>query len=145
MGNSLPVDKISNSITELSETTDLNEKFLFTQFQSLIQLLERNELPFDDIQNVFNNLVTKSNFCEQNLINFTYNILKFQNIDKDNQIFSKTIKHILFYFNIICNTIKFLYEERFDHFFSKYLKKNKNIYQNCENFGNLFPFNVLKY
>ena len=145
MGNSLPIDKISNSITELSETTDLNENFLFTQFQSLIQLLERNELPFDDIQNVFNNLVTKSNFCEQNLINFAYNILKFQNIDKDNQIFSKTIKHILFYLNIICNTIKFFHEERFDHFFSQYLKKNKNIYQNCENFGNLFPFNVLKY
>lgn len=145
MGNSLPIDKISNSITELSETTDLNENFLFTQFQSLIQLLERNELPFDDIQNVFNNLVTKSNFCEQNLINFAYNILKFQNIDKDNQIFSKTIKHILFYLNIICNTFKFFHEERFDHFFSQYLKKNKNIYQNCENFGNLFPFNVLKY
>ena len=123
MGNSLPIDKITNSITELSETTDLNENFLLTQFQSLIQLLERNELPFDDIQNVFNNLVTKSNFCEQNLINFAYNILKFQNIDKNNQIFSKTIKHTLFYLNIICNTIKFLHEERFDSFFFQYLKK----------------------
>lgn len=145
MGNSLPIDKITNSITELSETTDLNENFLLTQFQSLIQLLERNELPFDDIQNVFNNLVTKSNFCEQNLINFAYNILKFQNIDKNNQIFSKTIKHTLFYLNIICNTIKFLHEERFDSFFFQYLKKNKKKYENFENFGNLFPFNVLKY
>lgn len=145
MGNSLPIDKITNYISELSETTDLNENFLLTQFQSLFQLIERNELPFDDIQKIFNDLGTKSNFCKENLINFAHNILKFQNINKNNQNYTITIKHTLFYLNIICNTLKFLNEEQFDHFFFQYLKKNKKIYENSENFKNLFPFNVLNY
>ena len=73
MGGSLQVQKIKQTVIELSETTDLNETFLMSQFGILTQLTGGDNAPYEEIQNLFIQMINESNFSEDNLINFAFN------------------------------------------------------------------------
>ena len=53
MGNNLDTQKISSLILELSESSDLNAKFLINNFNNLIELTGGQHQPYQQIKDLF--------------------------------------------------------------------------------------------
>lgn len=143
MGGSLQVQKIKQTVIELSETTDLNETFLMSQFGILTQLTGGDNAPYEEIQNLFIQMINESNFSEDNLINFAFNALSFYNLSFNHTSYFG-IKTTLFFLLIVVNTLKTKYENNFDSFIAHYIKVKGKMFEDM-NYINMFPFNVLKY
>ena len=143
MGGSLQVQKIKQTVIELSETTDLNETFLMSQFGILTQLIGGDNAPYEEIQNLFIQMINESNFSEDNLINFAFNALSFYNLSFNHTSYFG-IKTTLFFLLIVVNTLKTKYENNFDSFIAHYIKVKGKMFEDM-NYINMFPFNVLKY
>ena len=143
MGGSLQVQKIKQTVIELSETTDLNETFLMSQFGILTQLTGGDNAPYEEIQNLFIQMINESNFSEDNLINFAFNVLSFYNLSFTHTSYFG-IKTTLFFLLIVVNTLKTKYENNFDSFIAHYIKVKGKMFEDM-NYINMFPFNVLKY
>ena len=143
MGGSLQVQKIKQTVIELSETTDLNETFLMSQFGILTQLTGGDNAPYEEIQNLFIQMINESNFSEDNLINFAFNVLSFYNLSFNHTSYFG-IKTTLFFLLIVVNTLKTKYENNFDSFIAHYIKVKGKMFEDM-NYINMFPFNVLKY
>lgn len=143
MGGSLQVQKIKQTVIELSETTDLNETFLMSQFGILTQLTGGDNAPYEEIQNLFIQMIKESNFSEDNLINFAFNALAFHNLSFNHTNYYG-IKTTLFFLLIVVNTLKAKYENNFDSFIAHYIKVKGKMFEDM-NYINMFPFNVLKF
>ena len=143
MGGSLQVQKIKQTVIELSETTDLNETFLMSQFGILTQLTGGDNAPYEEIQNLFIQMIKESNFSEDNLINFAFNALAFHNLSFNHTNYYD-IKTTLFFLLIVVNTLKAKYENNFDSFIAHYIKVKGKMFEDM-NYINMFPFNVLKF
>lgn len=136
MGNTLQVDKIVNIMTELSETTDMNEKFLIKQFNALNELTNENNTPYETIRDLF--IKFTQNLDNENIVNFANNLLSFIQIQSKDDLL--ILQSSLLYFSCLIESI---YAKHCDlkHIMTFSVQNIKE--QSVTNLSLYFPFSIL--
>lgn len=144
MGNNLDSQKISKIIVDLSETTDLNDEFLNSEFKKLITETGGEKQPYLEIQKIFFMLSKNqsANFSEQNILNFAFNVLKFSKLNNEDSTNYLISKCTLIFLSLIIDTLSQKYKNRIENFFFICFK-NIPFENNNVDLKEFFPFNVI--
>ena len=139
MGNHLDTNKISSLILELSETSDLNAKFLINNFNNLIELTGGQNQPYQIIKSLFFDLINTNpdNFSYNNLQNFCNNVLQYVTLQQK-ETYISIIKPCITFLAIIIDS---LYEIFKDKLTITFIKNFQNI--SWDVLKKVFPFNLI--
>ena len=139
MGNNLDSKKISSLILELSETSDLNAKFLINNFNNLIELTGGQNQPYQIIKSLFFDLINSNpdNFSYNNLQNFGNNVLQYITLQQK-ETYISIIKPCITFLAIIIDS---LYEIFKDKLTITFIKNFQNI--SWDILKKVFPFNLI--
>ena len=139
MGNHLDTNKISSLILELSETSDLNAKFLINNFNNLIELTGGQNQPYQIIKSLFFDLINTNpdNFSYNNLQNFCNNVLQYITLQQK-ETYISIIKPCITFLAIIIDS---LYEIFKDKLTINFIKNFQNI--SWDVLKKVFPFNLI--
>ena len=139
MGNHLDTNKISSLILELSETSDLNAKFLINNFNNLIELTGGQNQPYQIIKSLFFDLINTNpdNFSYNNLQNFCNNVLQYITLQQK-ETYISIIKPCITFLAIIIDS---LYEIFKDKLTITFIKNFQNI--SWDVLKKVFPFNLI--
>ena len=139
MGNNLDTQKISSLILELSESSDLNAKFLINNFNNLIELTGGQHQPYQQIKDLFFELIKSNpeNFSYNHLVNFGNNVLQYITLEqKENYL--TIIKPCIILLYII---VESLYEIFKDNLNINFIQSIQNI--SWDVLKTIFPFNLI--
>ena len=139
MGNHLDSKKISSLILELSETSDLNAKFLINNFNNLIELTGGQNQPYQIIKSLFFDLINSNpdNFSYNHLQNFGNNVLQYITLQQK-ETYISIIKPCITFLAIIIDS---LYEIFKDKLTINFIKNFHNI--SWDVLKKVFPFNLI--
>jgi hypothetical protein len=150
MGNKIDTIKIKQNIGEISETSDVNESFLKTEFKTLYELINSNIKNNNDLQKVFIDIFSELN--EDSIINFSKNLINYLQIQLIENVttINLSLDLLLLILEVIYTKHKNL-REIFSYTITKISEKyNKNDFKEDETNNTIntaireaFPFNVL--
>lgn len=147
MGNKIDTTKLKQNVTEISETVDVNENFLKTEFKNLFELLGENIKINIENQRAFSETLLESN--DEAIINFSNNLITYLHtqITEDINMLKQSLDVMILVLEVIYSKHKNMRE-----IFLYTINKVTNKYKDRSEFNNeeatsvikaSFPYNLL--